>query len=468
MTLLRRLGYASVAIAFLHIVFGAIVRITGSGMGCGDHWPTCYGYWIPPFSRPDLVIEVSHRYLALLLLLVVAAVAVVAWRRRAEPGIGGRGGVLRAAGLALLLWIAPALLGALTVFLGNPPAATVAHKALAAALLAVLAVATIRAGGFGATRFAGSRSTAKARRGALIAAAMAIAAVLLGALTAKLPGAAVACAGFPLCSETSGAPGLAHVQLTHRIVAYLLAFHLLGLAIAFSRRREPRPLVLASRAAVALVLVQVALAAHMVLGGFPAAVRSAHQATGIAIWLTTFVMAYLAGREWDRAVERVAPEERALGPEKRALGPRPSALGDEPGPAVVTPLSAPRMSGAETPSAETVEVVAVEMPTVELDELEDDENEASELDLEIAADVARRTEAREREREEQEEWERAMAHEMAKLDAAENESAADEELRAATEVEERADGQPLPAEGPPPRKPRRLSMAVIIARGADF
>ncbi|HEX6058754.1 MAG TPA: COX15/CtaA family protein, partial [Gemmatimonadaceae bacterium] len=286
MTLLRRLGYASVAIAFLHIVFGAIVRITGSGMGCGDHWPTCYGYWIPPFSRMDLVIEVSHRYLALLLLIVVAALAVAAWRRRAEPGIGGRGGVLRASGLALLLWIAPALLGALTVFLGNPPSATVAHKALAAALLAVLAVATIRAGGFGARALDGAPSTSKAKRGAWIAAAMAIVAVLLGALTAKLPGAAVACAGFPLCSETSGAPGLAHVQLTHRIVAYLLALHLVGLAITFARRREPRPLVLASRVGVALVLVQIALAGHMVLGGFPAAVRSAHQATGILIWLT--------------------------------------------------------------------------------------------------------------------------------------------------------------------------------------
>ena len=51
----------------LHLVFGAIVRISGSGMGCGDNWPKCYGYWFPPFSRPDLIVEVSHRYLASIL-----------------------------------------------------------------------------------------------------------------------------------------------------------------------------------------------------------------------------------------------------------------------------------------------------------------------------------------------------------------------------------------------------------------
>ena len=453
MTLLRRLGYASVAIAFLHIVFGAIVRITGSGMGCGDHWPTCYGYWIPPFSRPDLVIEVSHRYLALLLLLVVAAVAVVAWRRRAEPGIGGRGGVLRAAGLALLLWIAPALLGALTVFLGNPPAATVAHKALAAALLAVLAVATIRAGGFGAARFAGSESTGRARRGALVAAAMAIVAVLLGALTAKLPGAAVACAGFPLCSETSGAPGLVHVQLTHRAVAYLLAVHLLALAIAVSRRREPRPIVVASRVAVGLVLVQIALAAHMVLGGFPAALRSAHQATGIAIWLTTFVMAYLAGRRWDRAVEKWVPENRALGP-------RPSAVGDEPGAAAVTPLSAPRPSSAQTPSAAAVEAVGIERAELVADE-EDESTEslaatAAALAEEIVVgDTAAFVEA----------LETAVEAAAASVD----DPADDVETGTAPEAVETpgAEGQ-SPGADQSPRKPRRLSMAVIVARGADF
>ena len=69
MSRLRRYAYGAFGVACLHLVFGAIVRISGSGMGCGDHWPRCYGRWFPPLDRPDLIIEVSHRYLASILLL---------------------------------------------------------------------------------------------------------------------------------------------------------------------------------------------------------------------------------------------------------------------------------------------------------------------------------------------------------------------------------------------------------------
>ncbi len=81
---------AALVVACLHLVFGAIVRISGSGMGCGNNWPKCYGYWFPPFSRPDLVVEVSHRYLASILVITVASMALVAFRAsRANAGVGG-------------------------------------------------------------------------------------------------------------------------------------------------------------------------------------------------------------------------------------------------------------------------------------------------------------------------------------------------------------------------------------------
>src|SRR5947207_13856482 len=82
----RRLSIAALVVACLHLVFGAIVRISGSGMGCGDHWPKCYGYWFPPFSRPDLVVEVSHLYLASILVITVTSMALVAFRHRTEAG----------------------------------------------------------------------------------------------------------------------------------------------------------------------------------------------------------------------------------------------------------------------------------------------------------------------------------------------------------------------------------------------
>ena len=100
---IRNIAAVALGVAFVHVVFGAIVRISGSGMGCGDHWPRCYGTFFPPLDRPDLIIEVSHRYLASVLLLALIATLVVALRRRDVAGVGGPGGVLRAAGLGVAL-----------------------------------------------------------------------------------------------------------------------------------------------------------------------------------------------------------------------------------------------------------------------------------------------------------------------------------------------------------------------------
>jgi heme a synthase len=291
----RVTAWLALTVAVVHVVFGAIVRISGSGMGCGDHWPKCYGYWFPPFSRLDLVIEVLHRYLAVGLFVAIAVLLAAAWRAREVPGVRGRGGVWRAAGLATGLWFAPALFGAVTVYTGNPAWATVVHKLLAASLIGVLVAAVVRADGLGAAP-ALVGTTEKAVRGATAAAALALLTVLLGGLTAKLPDAAVACRGFPLCGEGSLGGGAQHVQLTHRVLAYVLVLHLWSLPFTFARRVEPLPLRRLAWLGAALGAVQVGWAAWMVLGGFPAVVRSAHQATGILLWVTGIAMVLLARR----------------------------------------------------------------------------------------------------------------------------------------------------------------------------
>ena len=112
---LRTLLRLSLAVAVLHIMFGAFVRISGSGMGCGDHWPQCNGAWFPPMDQPTLVIEWTHRLLALVLITAIAMTTIAAWRSRAVDGVGSKGGVLKPALLALVLVITTALFGAITV-----------------------------------------------------------------------------------------------------------------------------------------------------------------------------------------------------------------------------------------------------------------------------------------------------------------------------------------------------------------
>jgi heme A synthase len=261
-------------------------------------------------DRFDLVVEWSHRLIASILVLTVAALTWAAFRARNTPGVGGARGVLRAAVLALISVVAAALLGAVTVKLGNSTYATLAHWVVAMALFATLGAAAIRAGGLGGRGALAQLASRRAKRGAAGAAALAFLTVALGGLTAKYPSAAIACRSFPLCGRDPAADGGAvHVQLTHRIFAFLLLFHLIGTVIAFSRRKEATIVLAAARVALGLVLLQLAVAAAMVLLTLPPVLRSLHEAVGVSVWLGTFTFAYLArvASSWPRAAGSERP-----------------------------------------------------------------------------------------------------------------------------------------------------------------
>lgn len=304
---LRTLLRLTLAIAIVHIAFGAMVRISGSGMGCGPYWPQCQGAWFPSFDHPELVIEWTHRLLALLLTVSVAGTAVAAWRARRAPGVGGHGGVLGPALLALGLVLAAAFFGAVTVWMGNAPAATVGHWTIAAALLATLAVALVRAGDFGGAQPAIASARLVRATGAAVALTFLV--LVLGGLTAKIPGANIACRAFPLCGPHGDAPivsALWKIQMTHRILAFLLFFHLLGVAIGARRYVDARAAVLAVRTAFAIALVQVGIAGAMVGLALPPALRSLHQVTGVVLWVTV-VIAFTLARRANPAAAPVPP-----------------------------------------------------------------------------------------------------------------------------------------------------------------
>ncbi len=63
------------------ILFGAWVRITGSGAGCGAHWPTCHGDVIPLDPTVETLIEYTHRITAGILGPMVLVLIGWAWKR---------------------------------------------------------------------------------------------------------------------------------------------------------------------------------------------------------------------------------------------------------------------------------------------------------------------------------------------------------------------------------------------------
>src|SRR6185369_8263467 len=60
------------------ILFGAVVRITGSGAGCGQHWPSCQGELVHLPKSTETAIELSHRLTSGLSAVLVVALAVLA------------------------------------------------------------------------------------------------------------------------------------------------------------------------------------------------------------------------------------------------------------------------------------------------------------------------------------------------------------------------------------------------------
>src|SRR5690242_16354298 len=136
--LLRRLAWTGASLALALIVLGGVVRITGSGMGCGNHWPLCDGKWFPPLDLPTLI-EIGHRWVAALVSLVVLGVVSVAWaRHREEPTLR------KPATLAGILLVVQVLLGAVTVKLELPAWVVIVHFANAMVLLGVLLVTALR------------------------------------------------------------------------------------------------------------------------------------------------------------------------------------------------------------------------------------------------------------------------------------------------------------------------------------
>ncbi len=108
--------------------------------------------------------------------------------------------------------------------------------------------------------------------------------VLFGALTANL-GAIASCGGFPLCNgqliPTAGP--LAWVHWTHRLLAYTLAGYLIWWLVRSADRRASGLL--------AIVVLQIAIAATMIQLGFPGALQGAHAAVGAGVWAMVVVAA---------------------------------------------------------------------------------------------------------------------------------------------------------------------------------
>lgn len=100
-------AWAVLAYNLVVVLWGAFVRATSSGAGCGSHWPLCNGDVVPREPQLATVIEFTHRLTSGVALLAV--IVMLIWAFRSYPA-GHR--VRVAAAVSLVLIIVEALLGA--------------------------------------------------------------------------------------------------------------------------------------------------------------------------------------------------------------------------------------------------------------------------------------------------------------------------------------------------------------------
>ncbi len=104
------MAFALIASTLLVILWGAFVRVTGSGAGCADHWPLCNGQLVPRTERLETLIELTHRVTSALCGLLSIVVLWLAFR--CYPA---RSAVRRAALGGFILMIVEGAIGALLV-----------------------------------------------------------------------------------------------------------------------------------------------------------------------------------------------------------------------------------------------------------------------------------------------------------------------------------------------------------------
>ena len=237
MNRLSRFAWGVLAYNLAVILWGAYVRASGSGAGCGAHWPLCNGEIVPRAPSVATLIEYSHRLTSGLALLGVVALLVWTWRACAPTHPARRGAVL-----SLIFILTEAAVGAgLVLFELVADNATMARAMFMAAHLVntflLVAVLTLTA-----WWLSGGGRLAPGRRPAV---ALAWAALAAGLLLSGVSGA-VAALGDTLYPAASHAEGLAatlspgsHILLRlralHPVIAVSAGFLLMFAAPRLAR-----------------------------------------------------------------------------------------------------------------------------------------------------------------------------------------------------------------------------------------
>jgi heme A synthase len=319
----RRLALGTAVATFLLIIVGGIVRVSGSGLGCGPEnsgfhgWPFCNGDVVPGVNLNSLI-EYSHRTLASVVAIAMIAMAVIAWRRyRSNRALVWS--TTAASGLIVV----QGLLGAATVEEGLDKTLVATHLGLAMALLALALYAwrVSRQSPVASRQVRGLRPLAIAASAAVFCTIVA-GGYMAGTQNYGKPdyalgqGAHHACGKqFPGCNGEFmpfGNSELVNIHLVHRAFMYLATILLLALIFLALRRRPSEGVVRSAYLIGGLLVLQILLGALNVWLDEYEALIVAHLAVGTLLWTAAVGLTFQLYRVPAPAPERAARRREAV------------------------------------------------------------------------------------------------------------------------------------------------------------
>jgi len=284
-TRFRNFSWIALGLTLAVIVGGGFVRATGSGAGCGSHWPLCNGEVVPLAGNVKTLIEYSHRITSGVV-MVLSVVQLVWSRRLFAPGHRVR----RAAAFSLFFMMTEALVGAgLVLFEYVADNVSLARAVWMGAHLlnTFLLVAAMTITAHWAHRDEPLQTQGRTGPKALLALGY------LGLLAVGITGA-IAALGDTLFPATSLAEGLAHdfsptahflvrLRVTHPLLALGTAAYLLVLAHFFAQRGKAMRR--AAQVLQASVILQVAAGFVNLLLLAPVSMQMVHLVLADVLWI---------------------------------------------------------------------------------------------------------------------------------------------------------------------------------------
>lgn len=280
----------------LVILWGAFVRISGAGAGCGSHWPTCNGAVVPQSPTVHTLIEFSHRLTSGL--TGVLAIVLVVWVFRVLP----RGHVARLGAVASLgLIILEGLVGGVQVLLGLTADSTDPLRGVVQGVHLMNTFALLGALILTVMWVSGTPSVSLRNQGragwlfgvglvAMLLLSMAGAVTALGDLLFRPQGTVVV---DTLRNDFSAtATILERLRVVHPVMAIAVSAYLLALA-AWARRARPSADVVRWGGAVTLLIAAQMFAGFLnVALKAPAWMQLTHLLLACIMWLVTIRLSY--------------------------------------------------------------------------------------------------------------------------------------------------------------------------------